>query len=186
VKFTESGAVLLAVKALPEPADQLMLEFSVTDTGVGVAAEEQTRIFEAFEQADGSVTRKFGGTGLGLAISRQLVELMHGSMGLSSEPGRGSCFSFVIAAGVARAETPPRKPVHEIGALVIGMHPVIRSAVCDTISVESAHVISVDSPLGAIEALQDFGPQITRIRVVLDWNRPCPACAPPPALARST
>jgi PAS domain S-box-containing protein len=170
VKFTESGAVLLAVKALPEPADQLMLEFSVTDTGVGVAAEEQTRIFEAFEQADGSVTRKFGGTGLGLAISRQLVELMHGSMGLSSEPGRGSCFSFVIAAGVARAETPPRKPVHEIGALVIGMHPVIRSAVCDTISVESAHVISVDSPLGAIEALQDFGPQITRIRVVLDCN----------------
>ena len=170
VKFTEAGAVLLAVTVAPAAGDPQMLEFSVTDTGVGVAPGEQQRIFDAFEQADGSVTRKFGGTGLGLAISRQLVELMHGSMGLSSEPGRGSCFSFVIAAGVARAEAPPLKPVQEIGALVIGMHPVIRSAVCDTISAESAHVISVDSPLSAIEALQDFGPQITRIRVVLDCN----------------
>jgi PAS domain S-box-containing protein len=169
VKFTEAGAVLLAVKVLPDE-QRLMLEFSVTDTGVGVAAEEQKRIFEAFEQADGSVTRKFGGTGLGLAISRQLVELMHGSMGLSSEPGSGSRFSFVIPAGVPRVESPPPKLVHEVGTLVIGMHPVIRSAVCDTLSAESAHVISVDSPLGAIEALQDFGPKITRIRVVLDSN----------------
>ena len=83
VKFTESGAVLLAVNGGAGRAQRTrMLEFSVTDTGVGVAPEEQKRIFEAFEQADGSVTRKFGGTGLGLAISRQLVELMRGSMGL--------------------------------------------------------------------------------------------------------
>ncbi len=81
VKFTESGAVLLAVAVVPGDAPEAILEFSVTDTGVGVAPEEQKRIFEAFEQADGSVTRKFGGTGLGLAISRQFVELMHGTMG---------------------------------------------------------------------------------------------------------
>ncbi len=100
VKFTESGAVLLAVTVVPDEGSDTVLEFSVTDTGVGVSREEQQRIFEAFEQADGSVTRKFGGTGLGLAISRQLVELMHGSMGLESEAGRGSRFSFRIPAGV--------------------------------------------------------------------------------------
>jgi len=170
VKFTEAGAVLVAVTVAASSTDQLMLEFSVTDTGVGVAPAEQKRIFDAFEQADGSVTRKFGGTGLGLAISRQLVELMHGHMALTSEPGRGSRFSFVIPAGVPRAEPVPAQPAPELGTLIIGMHPVIRSAVCDTISAESAHVISVDSPLSAIEALQDFGPGVTRVRVILDCN----------------
>src|SRR4029079_5392914 len=71
VKFTESGAVLLAVNVVPGESPETVLEFSVADTGVGIAREEQQRIFEAFEQADGSVTRKYGGTGLGLAISRQ-------------------------------------------------------------------------------------------------------------------
>jgi len=170
VKFTESGAVLLAVSVVPGDAAEAMLEFSVTDTGVGVAPEEQKRIFEAFEQADGSVTRKFGGTGLGLAISRQLVELMRGTMGLTSEAGRGSRFSFRIPVGVPRVDLPAVAPAIDLGAIVIGLHPVIRSAVCDTISIESSHVISVDSSIGAIEALQDFGPRVARIRIVIDSN----------------
>jgi len=170
VKFTESGAVLLAVTVVPGEGAEAVLEFSVTDTGVGVEPEEQKRIFEAFEQADGSVTRKFGGTGLGLAISRQLVELMRGSMGLESEAGRGSRFSFRIPAGVPRVELPQIAPATDLGAIVIGMHPVIRSAVCDTISVDCSHVISVDSSIGALEALQDFGPRISRIRLVIDSN----------------
>lgn len=170
VKFTESGAVLLAVTVVPAETAPCTLEFSVKDSGVGIAPSEQQRIFEAFEQADGSVTRKFGGTGLGLAISRQLVELMNGTMGLESEPGHGSRFSFRIPAGVARATPPQAAPATEAGAIVVGLHPVIRSAVCDIISVTCAHVISVDSPIGAIEALQDFGPRITRIRVVIDSN----------------
>lgn len=170
VKFTESGAVLLAVKAVSTAPEPLRLEFSVTDTGLGIAPEVQKRIFEAFEQADGSVTRKFGGTGLGLAISRQLVELMHGRIHLDSEPGRGSRFSFEIPAGVPHVEAPPPAPAHDAGTLVIGMHPIIRSAVCDILSVDSAHVISVDSPLAAIEALQDFGAGVTRLRVVIDSN----------------
>jgi PAS domain S-box-containing protein len=170
VKFTDTGAVLLAVTAAADDGKELLLEFSVTDTGVGVAVEEQKRIFEAFEQADGSVTRKFGGTGLGLAISRQLVDLMHGTMGLTSEAGHGSRFSFRIPAGVPPVELAPPAPFADLGAIVIGMHPVIRSAVCDTISTESTHVISVDSSISAIEALQDFGPRISRIRIVIDCN----------------
>ena len=173
VKFTESGAVLLAVTTVPVEGRDSVLEFSVTDTGLGIAPEEQERIFEAFEQADGSVTRRFGGTGLGLTISRQLVDLMHGSMGLESEPGRGSRFSFRIPAGVPRVDLPTIAPAADVGVLVIGLHPVVRSAVCDTISVDAAHVVSVDSAVGAVEALADFSPRISRIRVILDSN----ACA---------
>jgi PAS domain S-box-containing protein len=170
VKFTESGAVLLAVTVVPSEGRDCVLEFSVTDTGLGIAREEQQRIFEAFEQADGSVTRKFGGTGLGLTISRQLVELMHGSMNLESEPGRGSRFSFRIPSGVPRIAVPTVAPAADLGVLVIGLDPIVRSAVCDTISVDSAHVISVDTAIGAIEALGDFGPQVSRLRVILDSN----------------
>jgi PAS domain S-box-containing protein len=170
VKFTESGAVLLAAAVAPGDASETMLEFSVTDTGVGVAPGEQERIFDAFEQADGSVTRKFGGTGLGLAISRQFVELMRGTMGLSSEPGIGSRFYFRIPVGVPRVELPPITPAHDLGAIVIGLHPVIRSPVCDTISSASSHVISVDSCTSAVEALRDFGPRIARIRFIIDSN----------------
>jgi PAS domain S-box-containing protein len=170
VKFTESGAVLLAVTAVPDGGTDCTLEFSVTDTGVGVGVEEQQRIFEAFEQADGSVTRKFGGTGLGLAISRQLVELMQGSMGLESEAGRGSCFSFRIPAGVPRAELPPITTIPDLGVIVLGLHTLIRSAVCEVISSECAHVICVDSTIAAMEALTEFGPNITRVRVLVDSN----------------
>jgi PAS domain S-box-containing protein len=170
VKFTESGAVLLAVQAVPQEGRECVLEFSVTDTGVGVGTDEQQRIFEAFEQADGSVTRKFGGTGLGLAITRQLVELMHGTMHLESEAGRGSRFSFRIPVGVAPVEPEPVMPDVGLGTLVIGMHPIVRSAVCDVLSAESAHVISVDSPIAAIEALADFGSRVESIRVIVDSN----------------
>ncbi|HEY6124014.1 MAG TPA: ATP-binding protein, partial [Steroidobacteraceae bacterium] len=128
VKFTDAGAVLLAVTMVAPDKGPAMVEFSVTDTGVGIAPAEQKRIFDAFEQADGSVTRKFGGTGLGLAISRQLVELMRGAMDLTSEPGRGSRFSFRIPMGVNALELPPVVPAADLGAIVIGLHPVIRSA----------------------------------------------------------
>jgi two-component system sensor histidine kinase/response regulator len=170
VKFTDSGAVLLAVATAPAEGRECVLEFSVTDTGLGIGPEERERIFEAFEQADGSVTRKFGGTGLGLTISRQLVELMHGSMGLDSEPGRGSRFSFRIPVGVPRVELPDVAAAPDLGVVVIGLHPVVRSAVCDTMSADAAHVISVDSAIGAVEALADFSPRVSRIRVVVDSN----------------
>ncbi|MBF0412348.1 MAG: response regulator [Desulfamplus sp.] len=99
VKFTESGYVMLIVEPLSvKPAegnkDFCILKFSVKDSGIGMSYEEQSRLFEAFSQADTSVTRKFGGTGLGLAISKRLIEMMNGNIEVESEPEKGSIFSF--------------------------------------------------------------------------------------------
>ena len=96
IKFTNSGRISVSVRHFAEhPSDEL-LRFEVMDTGIGIAQEDQGRLFTAFEQADGSMTRKFGGTGLGLAISRRLVWLMGGDIGVNSESGHGSSFWFTV------------------------------------------------------------------------------------------
>ncbi len=92
VKFTDSGFVRLSARCESEDGDTLRLRFEVQDSGIGIAATDQARLFQDFEQADSSTTRRYGGTGLGLAICRRLAELMHGEVGLRSELGQGSCF----------------------------------------------------------------------------------------------
>ena len=94
IKFTQAGEVVLRVEARAEHTDNIEVYFEVADTGVGIAPEEQTRLFKPFSQADSSTTRRFGGTGLGLAISKQIVELMGGVCSVQSTPGVGSVFSF--------------------------------------------------------------------------------------------
>jgi len=94
VKFTAKGEVVITLHALPCEPSFCMLRFEVTDTGIGLTETEIARLFKSFEQADNSVTRKFGGTGLGLAICKQLAELMLGDVGVTSKPGVGSTFWF--------------------------------------------------------------------------------------------
>ncbi|MDR7269190.1 signal transduction histidine kinase/HAMP domain-containing protein/ActR/RegA family two-component response regulator [Pelomonas saccharophila] len=100
VKFTESGFVRLAAR-LDEGPKGLMLRFEVQDSGIGIAADAQARLFRDFEQADSSTTRRYGGTGLGLAICRRLAELMGGQVGVDSALGRGSNFWFNLPVGAA-------------------------------------------------------------------------------------
>jgi PAS domain S-box-containing protein len=119
VKFTETGGVALTAEAAPASGH---ITFRVRDTGIGIAPEAQTRIFEEFEQADGSMTRKFGGTGLGLAISRRIVERMGGTMTLDSTPGEGSVFSFTVPLPAAD-ETNPLPPVDLAGSAILIVSP---------------------------------------------------------------
>jgi PAS domain S-box-containing protein len=105
IKFTERGEVVLGVQVDARISDQIQLRFSVTDTGIGIPADKQGVIFEAFSQADSSTTRRYGGTGLGLAICAQLVELMGGRISVESEPGRGSTFIFSVRFELQRRGT---------------------------------------------------------------------------------
>jgi CheY-like chemotaxis protein len=108
IKFTERGWVRVAVGGAPLGADEVVLRFSVADSGIGIPTDRRQVIFEAFTQADGTMTRKFGGTGLGLAICARLAEMMGGSISVESGVGEGSTFHFTARLGLAaRADSPP-------------------------------------------------------------------------------
>ncbi len=103
IKFTAHGAITLSATAMPSE-DHIL--FSIVDTGIGISPSAQTQLFQSFQQADNSITRKYGGTGLGLAISRQLVELMGGKLGMQSQLGQGSEFNFQLCLPQAAADVP--------------------------------------------------------------------------------
>jgi signal transduction histidine kinase/ActR/RegA family two-component response regulator len=107
IKFTSRGRVRLEVSLEDRAENQIKLHFAVRDTGIGIAAEKQALIFEAFSQADGSTTRQFGGTGLGLTISARFVEAMQGEIWVESTLGKGSCFHFTTCLGSAAMPVPP-------------------------------------------------------------------------------
>jgi len=133
VKFTDQGEVALEVQVLERQPDSVRLHFAVRDSGVGIALEDQSRLFQEFEQIDNSSTRRHGGTGLGLAISRQLVRLMGGEIGVDSQPGQGSTFWFTVrlpvamapeAGGLLRPDAPPAPRLDGLRVLLAEDHPV--------------------------------------------------------------
>jgi len=110
VKFTERGSIALRLWRVAERNGEIEVRFEVEDTGIGIAPQIAQTLFKAFQQADSSTTRRFGGTGLGLAITKRLAELMHGEVGLQSEPGKGSLFWFT--ARIAQAPADSRAAAH--------------------------------------------------------------------------
>ncbi|WP_300438722.1 PAS domain S-box protein [Zoogloea sp.] len=107
VKFTEHGGITLRARVVSDEADTLLVRFEVSDTGIGIAADQLPRMFQSFEQADASTTRKYGGTGLGLALTRHLAGLMGGETGVESEPGHGSTFWFTARLGKRSSQSLP-------------------------------------------------------------------------------
>ena len=113
VKFTESGSITLRIRPIDVADESVLVRFEVEDTGIGIAAQDQSRLFSAFEQADTSITRKYGGTGLGLAIAKRLAELMGGTTGVESTPGHGSTFWFTARLRTIDASAPAGRVVVE-------------------------------------------------------------------------
>jgi signal transduction histidine kinase/DNA-binding NarL/FixJ family response regulator len=154
VKFTERGSVRLAVERAGET-----LRFSVIDTGIGIAAEKLPSLFERFSQGDSSTTRHYGGTGLGLAISKRLAELMGGEIGVSSEPGRGTIFTFTMplreaGAQLARAATSLRAAVaHRI--LLAEDNETNRELIAAVLGQAGHEVVSVADGAAACEAARE-------------------------------
>lgn len=103
VKFTEKGEIKISIRVSERHGDNLVLQFLVKDSGIGMTQEQTAKLFSKFTQADSSTTRKYGGTGLGLAISKELSQLMGGDIKVESEVGKGSCFSFSIQTKVSHA-----------------------------------------------------------------------------------
>jgi signal transduction histidine kinase/DNA-binding response OmpR family regulator len=149
VKFTEHGGVTLAVEPVEEHGDRVTLRFSVSDTGIGMDEEQRGRIFEAFEQADASIARRYGGTGLGLAISSRLVALMGGHVGVRSAPGRGSTFWFEIGlelqadADPAPTAAPADSELAEERVLVVEPSAAMRRSYVAKLSTRGCRVESV-------------------------------------------
>ncbi|UCV29658.1 PAS domain-containing protein [Ferribacterium limneticum] len=124
IKFTERGKIEVRAQLLQQTGTDVLIRCEVSDTGIGVAPEEQGRLFLPFEQGDTSTTRRYGGTGLGLAISRRLAEAMQGEIGFTSQPGQGSTFWFTARLAVGTSETPadtgkPASTTHQLGAHIL-------------------------------------------------------------------
>jgi PAS domain S-box-containing protein len=155
IKFTQQGAVLIRVMSLGQTEREVTLRFEVSDTGVGISPEAQTRIFEEFSQADGSTTRKHGGSGLGLAISKQLVQMMGGDIHVESALGAGSTFWFTL-----RLEKQDRLPeaapmglLTGVRALIVESNALNRSILTSQISAWGMTLRVAATPQQAIELL---------------------------------
>jgi PAS domain S-box-containing protein len=124
VKFTAAGSITLRAELLEDRPGEVVLRFEIEDTGIGISPQDQKRIFEAFEQADGSSTRTYGGSGLGLTISKRLVQMMGGAIGVKSQPGAGATFWFTVGMHKSgQAATPePESPAPSGRALLRSRH----------------------------------------------------------------
>jgi two-component system sensor histidine kinase/response regulator len=156
VKFTDQGEVGIRVDAVDVDAAGVFLAFEVSDTGIGIPPEKQRRVFDAFTQADSSTTRRYGGTGLGLSIAKQLCEMMGGSIGLTSEPGRGATFRFTARFGrQSEAARPADAGIASRRVLVAARHTLNRESLRDLLSHWGLPVREAETGAAVIAELRD-------------------------------
>jgi PAS domain S-box-containing protein len=164
VKFTEKGHILVEVSRESADPGPVVLRFEVRDTGIGIPADKLGHVFEKFIQGDSSTTRRFGGTGLGLAISRQLTQLMGGTIGVSSDPGRGSTFWFTLPLPEGAGETPPEL------ARFPGSRRVL---VVDDVELARRVLTEQVESLGpAVDAAESGAAALERLRAAVSTGRP--------------
>ncbi|MGC8492427.1 MAG: response regulator [Syntrophobacteraceae bacterium] len=127
IKFTESGEVMVYAGTLEQTEEDILIGIEVRDTGIGIAAERQSEIFDAFSQAEWSTTRRYGGTGLGLSISKQLCEMMGGAIEVESKKGKGSIFRFSVRMGKQAAEPKSSEDLEGLSTLIVDDNASMRS-----------------------------------------------------------
>jgi len=180
VKFTEAGEIGIAVRVAERSDTDVLLRFEVKDTGIGLTPEQIGRLFQSFQQADASTTRKYGGTGLGLAIAKQLAELMGGAVGVESTLGQGSTFWFTarLGLGVAPAALPLRRTdLRGQRVLVVDDNLYARQVMVSLLEQMGFVVSEAASGQAALDALRDAqdasDPAARHFDVVLlDWQMP--------------
>ena len=170
IKFTEKGEVVVRLALARRTSRHVELRCEVSDTGVGITAEKQEHLFEPFEQADGSTTRRYGGTGLGLSISRQLVAHMGGEIGVVSEPGEGADFWFTLRLGVPEAleERGERRPPAGLRVLVVDDSATSRKVLRTMLESFGFHVVLSESAEAAEQAFAEGRFDL----VITDWRMP--------------
>ena len=158
IKFTKHGHVTLNTEAIDPSGDGPTLRFTVHDTGIGIPADQQARIFVRFAQGDASTTRRYGGTGLGLAIARQLVTLMGGEIGVESEESAGSRFWFTLPFPVADGEAltpPPGLDLSDARALIVDTSEALRAVLAEQLRDWGMRACGVADGDEALAALRD-------------------------------
>ena len=159
IKFTDQGEVVLDVVVDRQIDDGVMLRFTVSDTGIGIAPDKQWEIFGAFVQADASTTRRFGGTGLGLTISAQLVEMMGGRLWLDSELGKGSRFHFVAEFGIhhdaSERISSSSGNLRDIQALIVDDNATNRLILSEILASWQMQAVAVEGATAALSALYE-------------------------------
>ncbi len=176
IKFTESGHVIVKIEFNQTDNNNADIKFSISDTGIGMSMEEQQQLFNAFCQADNSLTRQYEGSGLGLVICKQIVELMGGNIQVESKPGEGSTFSFNIKCPIVeQAECHRIQSINypETKILVVDNSPVARRIIVEILTEFGCQVEAADSGIEAVnkvkaasDAFQDYD------LIIMDWRMP--------------
>lgn len=173
IKFTHRGEVTVRARLVEKSGDNLLLEFSVSDTGLGISEEDQRRIFDPFTQADSSMTRGFGGAGLGLSIAANLVHMMGGQIGVESALGRGSTFRFTARLGRQPVTEPPRilplviKPLQGVRVLVADRNATARGILGGQLDEWGMRPELAADAAGAMRVLKEAVAAGSRIPLVL-------------------
>jgi len=176
IKFTEKGEVIISADILEQDEETIFLKFNVSDTGIGLTSEQKGKLFQSFQQADSSTSRKFGGTGLGLAISKQLANLMGGDVGVDSEFGKGSTFWFTAKFKLDKTITKRvlfKEDLSSKSVLVIDDNEPARLIIEDMLIAMSLKVTAVESAEKGLQAVIDADKKSAPFDMIfVDWHMP--------------